>query len=116
MCNNNGINVCVDRLKITFPGMGMNTCERCGTLNDPLNANCMDQSGIGREMMVEFATNREINSTGFEIIANCVNPSFDQNSSGNRKKRQAQQCTSPTGTGPRPLEVVPPVSYTSATF
>lgn len=112
MCDNSGINVCVDTLKMTLPGMG--TCERCGTLDDPLNANCMEQSGIGTEMMVEFVTNREMSSTGFEILANCVDPAFDQNGLGIGKKRQAQQCTSPTDTGPRPFEPVPRVSYTSA--
>ena len=58
----NGVSgICVDRLKLTFPGNGH--CERCGDMSD--TSNCIDRSGIGNEMIVEFITNRETNSTGF---------------------------------------------------
>ena len=34
--------VCVDRLRLIFPGVG--ECERCGSPNSPTNANCMDRA------------------------------------------------------------------------
>ena len=101
---NGASGICVDRLKLWFPGNGH--CERCGDMSNTINDNCMDRSGLGNEMMVEFITNRETNSTGFEMIAHCVNPAFGIS---NVQKRQAEQCSSPTGMGPV-VGPVPPVS------
>ena len=104
---NGASGICVDRLKLTFPGNGH--CERCGDMSDAINGNCMDRSGLGKEMIVEFITNRVENSTGFEIIANCVNPAFGiSNVPG--AKREPEQCTSPTGMSPVILDPLPPVS------
>ena len=100
----NDASACVDRLRLWFPGNGH--CERCGDMSDAINDNCMDRSGLGNEMMVEFRTNRETNSTGFEMIAHCVDPAFGIS---NVQKRQAEQCSSPTGMGPV-VGPVPPVS------
>ena len=104
---NGASGICVDRLKLTFPGNGH--CERCGDMSNTFNGNCMDRSGLGNEMIVEFITNRVKNSTGFEIIANCVDPAFGiSNVPGG--KREAEQCTSPTGMSPVILDPLPPVS------
>ena len=103
--------VCVDRLRMIFPGVG--ECERCSSMSTPATTNCMDRSGLGNELMVEFTANRERDFPGFEILANCVEPNFDQNNVTNPSlKRQADECTSPAGSGPRPLApaVPPPVS------
>ena len=114
ICSNMGTNsnTCVDILTLDFPGV--NDCERCGERDDPLNANCPDQSGLGNEMFVEFISNRETNFRGFEILAHCVEPGFDQNiinpnPNGNHKRR-AVECTLPDGNGPRYLPPVPLVS------
>ena len=100
---------CVDSLKLIFPGFGMGQCERCGNINDA-NPNCIDHGGIGKQLLVEFVANRETNRIGFEILATCVSPTFDHLGPGS--KRQAEQCATPTGMGPRILQPVPPVSYT----
>ena len=112
-CSSVGPNTCVDILRLDFPGVA--DCERCGDINNPLNDNCPDQSGLGNEMFVEFTVNREIHVDlrGFEILAHCVEPGFDQNNvppPSGRKRRQAEECTSPDGIGPRDLPPVPLVS------
>ena len=102
-------NTCVDRLKLMFPGVA--NCERCGTITNPINSNCPGSSGLGNEMMVEFVANRETQHPGFEMLAHCVEPGFDQNNvppPSGRKRRQADECTSPDGIGPRDLPPVPP--------
>lgn len=73
--------------------------------------NCVDRSGLGNEMMVEFTANRETDLPGFEILANCVEPGFSQDNigAGGIGKRQAEQCTSPNGIGPRDLPELPPL-------
>ena len=107
-------NTCVDRLKFMFPGV--TDCERCGSMNNAINNNCvsMGRSGLGNEMMVEFVVNRETEHPGFEMLAHCVEPGFNQNTiplPSGRKRRQAEECTSPDGIGPRDLPPVPlPVS------
>ena len=100
--------VCVDRLRLIFPGLG--DCERCSSMSSPTNANCMDRSGLGTELLVEFIANRERNFPGFEILVDCIDPEFDQSSMSNSLlKRQVQEeCTSPDGMGPRPLPQLPP--------
>ena len=77
-CGNMGTNskTCVDILRLDFPGV--NDCERSSERDDQPNTNCPDQSRLGKEMFVEFA-NRETNFRGFEILAHCVEPGFDQN-------------------------------------
>ena len=119
-CGNMGTNsdTCVDILRLDFPGVA--DCERCGDINNPLNANCPDQSGLGNEIFVEFTVNRkmdrEMDLRGFEILAHCVEPGFDQNNVPpltKRKRRQAEECTSPDGIGPRDLPPVPLVSLQS---
>ena len=112
-------NVCVDRIKMIFPGVGQ--CDRCSSKNSQINMNCMDRSGLGNELMVEFTANRESDFTGFEMLVNCVEPGFDQNNippPDNRRKRQVQEeCASPMGIGPRPFpELPPPVSQTEFTI
>ena len=100
-------NTCVDRLRLSFPGVA--DCERCSSMNNAINNNCMDRSGLGNEMMVEFVVNRETEHPGFEILAHCVDPSFDGNipHPSGRKRRQAVECTSPDSIGPRDLPPVP---------
>ena len=100
--------VCVDRMRMIFPGVA--TCERCGTINASPNSNCMDRSGMGNEMMVEFIVNRETDLPGFEILANCIEPGFDQNNIPPplNNKRQVEECTSPNGIGPRLFPALPP--------
>ena len=112
-------NVCVDRIKMIFPGVGQ--CERCSSKNSQINMNCMDRSGLGNELMVEFTSNRESDFTGFEMLVNCVEPGFDQNNippPDNKRKRQVQEeCASPMGIGPRPFpELPPPVSQIEFTI
>ena len=106
----NGLNgVCVDRIKMMFPDVA--TCERCSTIDSSANANCMDRSGFGNEMMVEFTVNRETDLPGFEILANCVDPDFDQNNippPPSDGKRQVEECTSPNSVGPRMSPPLPP--------
>ena len=104
--------VCVDRVRIIFPGIG--ECERCSTLTGQVNINCKDRSGLGNEMMVEFTANREADFEGFEMLLNCVEPGFDQNipppSIG--KRQVSQECSSPQGMGPQSFPSLPPtVSY-----
>ncbi|CAI8040667.1 hypothetical protein GBAR_LOCUS22633, partial [Geodia barretti] len=103
-------NVCVDRIKMIFPGVGQ--CDRCSSKNSQINMNCMDRSGLGNELMVEFTSNRESDFTGFEMLVNCVEPGFDQNNippPDNKRKRQVQEeCASPMGIGPRPFPELPP--------
>lgn len=80
------------------------------TLNSA--SNCVDRSGLGNEMMVEFTANRETDLPGFEIMAYCVEPGFTQDNiptPGGIGKRQAEQCTSPNGIGPRDLPALPPL-------
>ena len=101
--------VCVDKMRLMFPNVG--ECERCSSMKNPMNANCMDRSGLGNEMMVEFTANRETDLPGFEILANCVEPGFNQNNipaPGGIGKRHAEQCSSPEGSGPRDLPALPP--------
>ena len=92
--------ICIDRIRMIFPGVA--TCERCSTMDSSANLNCMDRSGLGNEMMVEFTANRENDFPGFEILANCVEPNFDQNNIPPPPidKRQVEECTSPNGIGP----------------
>ena len=115
-CSSVDTNTCVDILRLDFPGV--DDCERCGDINNPLNgerddSDCPKQSGQGKEMFVEFTVNRETHLRGFEILAHCVEPGFDQNNVPppyDRKRRQAEECTSPDGIGPRDLPPVPLVS------
>ena len=105
----NGMSVCVDKIRLMFPGVG--ECERCSSMSNPLNNNCMDRSGLGDEILVEFTVNRETDLPGFEMLANCVEPGFDQNNipSPDKRKRQVQEeCTSPLGMGPTPFPELPP--------
>lgn len=109
--------VCVDKLKLIFPGVG--ECERCSTMSNSINSasSCVDRSGLGNEMFVEFTANRETDLPGFEIFAYCIEPGFSQNNifSDGIGKRQAEQCTSPNGIGPRDLPALPPL-VSSATL
>ena len=100
--------VCVDRIRMIFPGIG--ECERCSSMASPVNTNCMDRSGLGNEIMVEFTANRETDLPGFEMLAHCVEPGFDQNNvpAAGNGKRQAEACASPLGMGPRPFPEQPP--------
>lgn len=103
----NADGVCVDGMRMIFPGV--TTCERCGTMDSSVNLNCMDRSGFGNEIMVEFTANRERDFPGFEILANCVEPGFDQNNiPPPDNKRQTEKCTSPNGIGPRLFPSLPP--------
>lgn len=100
-------NVCVDKIRLIFPGVG--ECERCSTMSNSAS-NCMDRSGLGNEIFVEFTANRETDLPGFEMFAYCVEPGFSQNilGTGGIGKREAEQCTSPNGIGPRELPALPP--------
>ena len=103
----------MDRLNLDFPSVA-GVCERCGNINDP-QSNCASSSGVGNEAFIEFVTNRQGNSAGFEMMITCSDPGFDQNliSSGTKKRNVAsEQCISPQGTGPRTIRTPPIVSVT----
>ena len=92
-----------------FPGVG--ECDRCSSLNNQMNANCMDRSGLGQAMMVEFVVNRETDRKGFEILASCLEPGFNLNNVPGPiigKRQVASSCTSPLGMGPTPFPELPP--------
>ena len=105
---------CVDRIKLTFPGLG--ECERCGNIADPQDNNCIDRSGLGNEMIAEFVSNRQNEEPGTEILVNCALPGIDQNSPTTDPLQgfnfdsitSQEECTSPDGGGPRNLPQVPP--------
>ena len=90
-----------------FPGVS--ACERCGQSSQS-DTSCLGRSGIGNEMMLEFTVNRESDFPGFEMLAHCVEPGFDQNNVPlpPNNKRQVEGCTSPDGIGPRMSPPLPP--------
>ena len=106
---------CVDRIRLSFPGLG--DCERCGNFADPQDSNCVDRSGLGDEMIAEFVSNRQSEEPGFEILVHCAPQGIDQNSlptdllqgSNFDSVTSPPNCTSPDGAGPRLLPAVPPL-------